>query len=363
MSLRPTRFNVRAFSLIELLIVIVIIGIIIALVVPAVGQVRNKARSVEARNLVASLQQAGGAYRLDKRKSPGYFTAGEMGSDDNRQSGFSGMQNVLLDLMGGVTDQAADPANNRFLVGPSRDDDKRVVVDLVLLGAGKAYFSPNQKFLQVQDGQTGGSRGIAGGDNDKIPEIVDNFGNPVLAWTALATKREIDGIDDMAAETSSGGVVSRFYWNENATFLNANATSVGRSRVNQGAVGGRSMLGEWNGAKRFTTMAAMLGNPNSPNVSTLPATPAAEVDLDSVLPTQPRGSTVFQSAGADGVYLSRAEKGAPILSAGPESWIEYAQNFLAASSSSRGALYPNTGSGPSSTDVLAKFDDLIIAGE
>ncbi len=58
------------FTLIEVMVVIVIIGILAALVVPKVMSRPDEARAVAARQDIASLMQALKLYRLDNRRYP-----------------------------------------------------------------------------------------------------------------------------------------------------------------------------------------------------------------------------------------------------------------------------------------------------
>ena len=60
----------RGFTLIEVMIVIVILGVLAALVVPRVMSRPDEARVVAARQDIASLMQALKLYKLDNRRYP-----------------------------------------------------------------------------------------------------------------------------------------------------------------------------------------------------------------------------------------------------------------------------------------------------
>jgi general secretion pathway protein G len=65
---RPLRH--RGFTLIEIMVVIVILGILAALVVPRVLERPDEARVVAAKNDVAAIAQALKLYRLDNQRYP-----------------------------------------------------------------------------------------------------------------------------------------------------------------------------------------------------------------------------------------------------------------------------------------------------
>ncbi|MCU0967497.1 MAG: type II secretion system major pseudopilin GspG [Rubrivivax sp.] len=69
-TLRPTRTRSRGFTLIELMVVLVIIGVLAALIVPNVLDRADDARVTAARTDVNNLMQALKLYKLDNQRFP-----------------------------------------------------------------------------------------------------------------------------------------------------------------------------------------------------------------------------------------------------------------------------------------------------
>ena len=70
MRLNPARIALRGFTLIELMVVLLIIGVLAALIVPKVLDRADDARTTAARTDVANLMQALKLYKLDNQRYP-----------------------------------------------------------------------------------------------------------------------------------------------------------------------------------------------------------------------------------------------------------------------------------------------------
>lgn len=289
------------FTLVEMLTVIGILAILLAIIIPAINGARNAARRADTVLQVNQLGDACQRFIVDKKRNPGYFNASVMADAQNASTyGFTNMQNVLLDLVGGITKQAANPASGLITVGPSATPANQVVVDLGAIGSttqtdkggiSAGYLTLDSKRYLAQS-VAAKKKAVAGNDNEQLPELVDTFGQPILAWV----KNDIDTGPDFAAEnaTTSG---AKFYWAPNATLVNAE--SVGRLNADQRFNNDGSLLNETvNVADRIRTLTAMLGNPN-----------AADTSVNPPKPTAAKGSIVFHSAGINGVYLGKKERG------------------------------------------------------
>ncbi len=342
MKLAPSRrpLLLRAFSLIELLVVIAIIAIVVSLVVPAIGSARKSAREADTRTLIGSLSQACSQFILDNRRNPGYFSAREMGSAENATRGLSAMQNVLLDLSGGIV--SAGGIN----VGPTAANTVQVSPELIgsTSGASKSYFTAKGRSYQLQDGVNpeGGSR-IANAENMRLPDLVDAEGTPILIWTVdetctKAPTNDAAGLAVMAQQSSAN--LSRFYLNSNATYLTtSSANPVGKRRIPQaesGFAGGASLIGGAAPAAAVNNLAALLASPNAPHPFT-DTTPA-----NMIFPTAPRGQFIIHAAGRDGMYFGSKDKGGSSAVGG---FVFYGQNFK-----------------PVAEDILKSFDDIVTAG-
>jgi prepilin-type N-terminal cleavage/methylation domain-containing protein len=229
------RFRRRAFSLIELLVVITIIAIVIAITVPAIGAARDLARGTATQSQIQALTTAVSSFQRDNDRVPGYFNAADM--SDN-QDGFTSMQNVILDLAGGPVDPVQGAAQSLPEVGPNQGGDASVFVNPALIGLDGAnstsYLAADAVEFQTVEGKVNGGTPIdEDEDNLLIPEIVDPWGMPILAWAENEFAPEISDLEDpnlinFAAESEMDGV-ARFYWEQNAPLLESNALGERRS--------------------------------------------------------------------------------------------------------------------------------------
>lgn len=297
----------RGFSLIEMVVVVGILVVVLAIVLPALSGARTAARKSATQSLMSNLQTATQTFTLDNKRLPGYFNMSDMASADNDTRGFSMMDNVMIDLAGGITQAARDTGNNQpcdlengpriIDVGPR--PTALVKINLANFGgttstggtSTKAYFPVDRKNTARQC--IGGSKRAGTSaplDHLAMPTLIDSFGQPILAW---AQDDRIALNTEFARERESAGR-ARFYWNTNAAFLRA--TALGELGENQADLTKGSLLGV-SGANANTTLQGLFGNPSAPDPTD--ATKA----LDS------RGKMIYHSAGANGIYVGKKERG------------------------------------------------------
>ncbi|MBL9032659.1 MAG: prepilin-type N-terminal cleavage/methylation domain-containing protein [Phycisphaerae bacterium] len=369
----------RAFTLIELLVVIAIIAIIIAIVFPALAGARSTVRASSTKQLLANIQNAASAFQTDNNRLPGYFSARHMANAENDAratnppQGLSAMENIMLDLAGGIvsTDGTSTPPSGgptAVSVGPYSAANRRIWVAPDLIGTStagdKAYYVPDRKLFvaQFSPGQQNGLPGATGPEGTaQLPDIVDHFGNPVLAWAVdQGSAQPVRTTADFAAVNSSGAVNSRYYWAPNSCFLTA--TALGKKAIDQtDAVSGSLLSGSGPAADLANSMIGFLGNPSYPYRA-----PAATTG--PILPEAGRAPLVLHSAGVDGVYLGRKDRGAKQFDFSVRNWIDYQLNFVKRPNGIEpvGATvndgYLDKDGKPTNIDILERFDDITNAG-
>lgn len=329
-------FARSAFSLIELLVVITIIAVVIAITVPALSGARDLARKSATEGTVNSLVQASAQFQADEQRAPGYFSPEEMGDDENVTRGFSSMQNIMLELVGGPV-EASGLTNSYLRVGPTRN--AQIDVDPALVNVGensKGYYTPGAKDFKPVAGATS----IA--DHKLLPEVLDAWGMPILAWVENdlgSTLNDSSNLTDFAQiKAGDAPDPARFYWAQNSAALSA--TALGQRQIDQAT---DSLLGETAADDRPQHLAALLGSPNSSVKSNLA--------YNLILPRVGRGAVVFQSAGSDRVYVSRKDNGYGRVGG----TFAFGRNFTPAGRVSTDP-YPD---GP--IDIIDGFDDIVTA--
>jgi len=344
----------RAFSLVELMIVMIIIAIVIALIVPALGNVRDAAKRAATQHLLTDLTAASGQFSNDNSgRPPGYFAPRQMGSPENWQGnsgrGMSAMENIGLDVYGGIVQTGAQGS---VVVGPTAADTVSVNPDLIgVKETMKVYFTPDPKFFVPQragDQQVATVTGHADVEgNPQLPDVVDAWGDPILAWVEDDTPYgSFTTLDEFVLEDSGSSMdkIAAYYYASNACFLNATSLGkMGRDQTGTGDVPHSALSGPQAWTNRQGNFACLLGNPSYPNSN----------NLD--IPAASRG-LVFHSAGRDGFYVGSEDRGFKQFS--DDNTLLYRRNFENAS----GDAYRDDKNRRSNIDVMREFDDVFVSG-
>jgi prepilin-type N-terminal cleavage/methylation domain-containing protein len=356
----------RAFTLVELMVVLIIIGIVLSILLPAIGGVRRTARQASTLSLMSNLSASVASFTTDENRTPGVYSPAEIGSQANGGSfasagaGMSTMQNVMLDLAGGITPSTTGgnikqirptPTSREFnvdisaMTSPTRNSTSGAV--------RKAYFSASSStFASVGAPNSDPRFGERAGTNDDIkelPEVFDAFGQPILAWAIdeRANDRTI-----FARENSDAGV-AKFYWAQNGAFLNSSRLGT-EAKTQLLAAGGNVNTSEFSLIGGGGTITANILNSSQPatgpDVRARPGwlegllgAPSGGLrasnatDFDRAITA--RGKLVFHSAGADAVFMRSRDLGGTVDQS-PES-TQQGRRFAA------------------DRDVMSQFDDIL----
>jgi prepilin-type N-terminal cleavage/methylation domain-containing protein len=355
----------RAFSLIELLAVIGIIAIVIAIIVPALSSARDSAKKQETVSLSNQITQACLSFQQSEGRLPGYFPPRVMGDAQNATRGFTMMQNVMLDLMGGISTNATAQAGE-MEVGPTATDVVVLAPDSVgLVGSGPAYLSAATKYFReagLNSARGATSAAYAWTSNEglarqKGKEMYDAFGSPLAIWVVddsqrgdvTATTMAANTFAQLASPATAAQPSARFYWNSNAALFTDAIFSYSGVRqdvsANLNDPSAQSLLGARIAAdSRRATLMGLAGNPASPQAVVDAAGTA--IPTNQILPSAARGQVIVHSAGRDRIFLSTRDRGG--------------KRAVGAGAMYYGLSFP-TGGGKSS-DIVAEFDDIVMPG-
>lgn len=386
----------RAFSLIELLVVIAIIALLIALLLPALSGAREAGLKSSTTAMSNELTTAAQRFGNDNAgRMPGYFSERQMGSSENDSEqdgeGMSAMENALLELGGtgvvlGRADDPNVPGENEdagiIEIGPSDQMDQRVVVNVNLIGAEGAYFSPDSKFVKVMTTGANGTPEQQASNVRAMPDIVDAWGNPLLVWSQdTAARGSIDPLSDdeetytQFVRVTSDGVGNPgdadgpawFYLASNSCFLGARGAGSsgglnmgGDPRTGRASVIGPGVGSAFSETERIRTLASLLGSPSS-YVLSPSATSIDGADFEEIYPARPRARFVVQSAGRDGIYFSSEDPGwrENAHTDGMEFHIDFGNSFKNQS----GNRFTDDDGAFTNIDMLESFDDILTGAK
>jgi prepilin-type N-terminal cleavage/methylation domain-containing protein len=163
------RHTQRAFTIVELLVVIGIIAVLIGILVPVINQVRRAGYVADCKNQITVIANAVERYHTDYQAYPGYFSNSQI-SAGIAPSGAGGnltmSENAVLSLCGGLRGTAGTP--------------EYIAADL---GKGPLSFGTNQKRRQAYLEVTPKAMSVAGSELDPaitnwgsaVPEFIDRF--------------------------------------------------------------------------------------------------------------------------------------------------------------------------------------------
>ena len=344
-----------AFTLVELLVVVGIIGLLIGLLLPALGKVIQRAKSTQTLGTMQEFAKACDAYFQEFGEYPAAIPNDVLyfGITDNSADPVSVQQlpkltqaeNALLALMGGY--RVSTDADYATYTGTeltfSTTPQFKIKIDSTRMGEGplkngrkyEAFYAPKGREFAKAAGQMSSNDALPeSAGAGLVPDLVDAWGAPI---GYICQMRALGPI------VRKGNIPGQFERKQMIAYTNS--TALGDAAVDQTDTAKGSVLcttsagGATAADARRLTLGQLLRHPG---LNAQVATGVTVTDADRVYSGIPRGKYFLFSAGPDGVFFSRDQARTPSGTAMTD--------------------IVSQSSNPDGPKVIEKFDDIVVSG-